>query len=210
MEKYLALAACYIIGAVPFGLIIGKLLRGIDIRDYGSGNIGASNAMRTLGKGPALLVLVLDTAKGLVPVLICRALDMGPNLVVAGALLSVFGHTFSIFLNFKGGKGVATSLGVIFGLNWQIGLIIFVSWVLIVAITRYISLASIVAAVSVPLLMTLWKSQQVPTAYQALACVAAAAIVIKHISNIKRLINGTETRFGQKVSIGDNHDESSC
>lgn len=198
----LALLGCYIVGAIPFGLIIGKLVKGIDIRDFGSGNIGASNVMRTLGKGWALLVFVLDTAKGLVPVLVCaNVLGLPPRFVVAGALLSIVGHTFSVFINFKGGKGVATSLGVIIGLDWRIAAIAFGGWILIVAITRYISVASVIASVSVPLQMYFWKSMNVPRAYQALAAVAAIAIVLKHISNFKRLLNGTESKIGQKVKI---------
>lgn len=205
MVNILALLGCYLAGAIPFGLIIGKTLRGIDIRDFGSGNIGASNVLRTLGTGPALLVFFFDTVKGLAAVLVCRKLfgDASPGSywVVAGALASVLGHSFSVFLRFKGGKGVATSLGVIIGLNWVIALIAFVGWGVLVAATRYISVASIVAAVSVPLQMVFWRSMHVPVAYQALAGVAALVIVIKHKSNIKRLLNGTETRIGQKVNV---------
>lgn len=198
----LSLLACYIIGAIPFGLIVGKLVKGIDIRDFGSGNIGASNVMRTLGAGWALVVFVLDTAKGLVPVLVCsNVLGLPPWIVVVGAMLSILGHTFSLFINFKGGKGVATSLGVIIGLDWRIALIAFSGWVLIVSITRYISVASVIASMSVPLQMIFWKSMNVPIAYQVLASVAAIAIVLKHISNFKRLLNGTENKVGQKVKV---------
>ncbi len=198
----LALLSCYIIGSIPFGLILCKLLRGIDIREYGSGNIGASNVMRTLGTIPGSFVMFLDAAKGFCAVLICYHLglseELRPWIVVAGAMLSILGHTFSMFLRFKGGKGVATSLGVVFGLNWQIGLIAFFGWLTIVAITRYISIASIVIAICVPLQMIFWKSQNVPVAYVFLTSVAALAIVLKHIPNIKRLFTGTETRVGQK------------
>ena len=162
----IALVGCYILGSIPFGLIVGKLVKGIDIRDYGSGNIGTSNVQRILGTGPAILVFVLDTGKGLAAVLVCANLGLGasltPWIVVAGAMLSILGHTFSVFLNFKGGKGVATSLGVIIGLNWQIALIAFVGWILIVAVTRYVSIASILASSSVPLQMVFWKSQTGP------------------------------------------------
>ncbi|MGB9620670.1 MAG: glycerol-3-phosphate acyltransferase, partial [Armatimonadota bacterium] len=116
MTAALCLAASYLLGAIPFGLIVGKLTRGIDIRQFGSGNIGASNVLRTLGPGPALLVFALDTAKGLAAVEICRRFGLSEWWIVAGGLLSVFGHTFSVFLAFKGGKGVATALGVVIGL----------------------------------------------------------------------------------------------
>ncbi|MCX6346032.1 MAG: glycerol-3-phosphate 1-O-acyltransferase PlsY [Armatimonadetes bacterium] len=198
----LALLGCYVMGSVPFGLILCKLLRGIDIRDYGSGNIGASNVMRTLGTIPGSFVMLLDAAKGFSAVLICYHLglteELRPWIVVAGALLSILGHTFSMFLRFKGGKGVATSLGVVFGLNWPIALIAFFGWLIIVAITRYISIASIAIAIYVPLQMIIWKSQNVPIPYVFLTGLAALAIVLKHIPNIKRLLNGTETRVGHK------------
>ena len=201
MTGAVALAACYLAGAIPFGLVVGLVTRGIDIRKFGSGNIGASNVLRTLGIGPALLVFALDTAKGLFAVLLCGWLGLNHYWVVAGALLSVFGHTFSCFLNFRGGKGVATSLGVIIGLNWVIASIAFGLWLLIVAVTRYISVASIIASLSVPLQMVFWKSMHVPAAYQALAGVAALAIVVKHRSNVGRLLSGTEPRIGQRVCV---------
>jgi glycerol-3-phosphate acyltransferase PlsY len=201
MTYAVGLVASYVLGAVPFGLIVGKVTKGIDIRQFGSGNIGASNVLRTLGRGPAMLVFVLDTVKGLAAVLICRALGLGDWWIVGGGLLSVLGHTFSIFLSFKGGKGVATSLGVIIGLSPVIAAIGFGIWVVLVALTRYISIASIVAAVSVPVQMALWKSMNVPVAYLTLACVAAAAILLRHISNIKRLVNGAEPRFGQNAGV---------
>ena len=201
MTHAVGLVASYLLGAVPFGLMVGKLTRGIDIRQFGSGNIGASNVYRTLGPGPALLVFLFDTVKGLGAVLICRALGLGEWWIVLGALLSVLGHTFSIFLGFKGGKGVATSLGVIIGLNPVIAAVAFGIWIALVALTRYISIASIVASVSVPVQMVAWKSMDVPAAYQTLAGVAALAILLRHVSNIKRLVQGTEPKFGQKVAV---------
>lgn len=203
MTELAVLLGCYLVGAVPFGLIVGKVTKGIDIRRFGSGNIGASNVLRTLGKGPALLVFVLDTAKGLAAVLACRAVfgDSGAAAwwVVAGGLASVIGHSFSVFLGFQGGKGVATSLGVIIGLNWIIAACALGLWIVVVAATRYISVASMVAAVSVPAQMILWKEMQAPTAFQVLACVAAALILIRHRSNLVRLVSGTEPRIGSRT-----------
>ncbi|MCE5199202.1 MAG: glycerol-3-phosphate 1-O-acyltransferase PlsY [Armatimonadota bacterium] len=202
MAHWLAPVISYLLGAIPFGLIIG-LSRGIDIRKLGSGNIGASNVLRTLGTGPAVAVFFFDTVKGLAAVIIAHAFGLNPYLVVACGLMSIFGHTFSVFLGFKGGKGVATSLGVIIGLNPVIAGIAFVIWSILVAVTRYISLASIVATIWVALAMVFWKSMGVPIPYQALACVAALAIILKHTSNMKRLINGTEAKIGQKVDLRD-------
>ncbi|MCE5314376.1 MAG: glycerol-3-phosphate 1-O-acyltransferase PlsY [Armatimonadota bacterium] len=208
MRLALALASCYLLGSVPFGMIMG-MLRKVDIRQYGSGNIGASNVLRILGTGPGVLVLVLDTLKGFAAVMICKALGLDAHWVVAGALCGILGHTFSVFLRFRGGKGVATSLGVIFGLNWLIALIAFALWVILVGITRYISLASIIATISVPSMMFFWKSQHVPVAFQALAVVAALAIVVKHTSNVKRLLSGTEAKIGERVDITKKKEEQS-
>ncbi len=198
---YSALVACYFLGAIPFGLMVGKITRGIDIRDYGSGNIGASNVLRTLGTGPAVLVCLFDMVKGLAAVLLCKEVGLNPWWVVVGAMLSVLGHSFSVFLKFRGGKGVATSLGVIIGLDPLIAATTFVAWGLLVLITRYISVASILATVSVPTQMFLWEARGIDTAYKVLATVAALMIVIKHASNIKRLAMGTESRIGQKVDV---------
>lgn len=197
-----ALLASYFLGAIPFGLLVGKVAKGIDIRDFGSGNIGATNVLRTLGPGLAFVVFLLDTAKGFAAVLICRGLGLDPWWVVAGALLAVLGHTFSVFLRFRGGKGVATSLGVIVGLDPVIAGVTFALWLVIAAITRYISVASILAAVSVPLQMIFWHARMVPLPYQLLACAAALTIVLKHKSNIGRLRRGVEAKLGQKVDVG--------
>lgn len=203
--EYLALVACYLLGAIPFGVIVGKVTRGIDIRDFGSGNIGATNVLRTLGLGPAIAVFFFDTVKGLVAVELCKALPLhSPRLeyvVVAGGILSIVGHSFSCFLRFRGGKGVATSLGMIIGLNAPIAAIAFVMWVALAGLTRYISIASIVASTSVPMMMFLWEAQHVPPAYQAVATVAAGLILAKHKTNIKRLLNGTESKLGQRVDV---------
>jgi len=211
MTRAAVLVLCYLFGAVPFGLLIGKLTRGIDIRQFGSGNIGASNVLRTLGMGPALAVFFFDTAKGLAAVLLCHKLGLNQYWTVAGALLSVVGHTFSIFLNFQGGKGVATSLGVIIGLSPVIAAVAVGIWIVLVALTRYISVASMVASASVPVQMILWKSMKVPAAYQVLAGLAALGIILKHKSNLVRLANRTEPRIGQKVDTngkgGDEADE---
>jgi glycerol-3-phosphate acyltransferase PlsY len=197
---YAALIACYLLGAVPYGVIVGKIARGIDIRDYGSGNIGASNVLRTLGRGPAFVVFFLDTIKGTAAVVLCSALGMKPWLVVTGGVLSIIGHSFSVFLRFRGGKGVATSLGMIIGLNPIIAAVAFGFWLVIVGVTRFISVGSILAAASVPAMMFVWDE---PREYQAVALVAALLIVIKHAPNIKRLIAGTETRIGQRVDLVD-------
>lgn len=193
-------------GAIPFGLIIGKVTRGIDIRDFGSGNIGFTNVLRTLGLGPGIAVFFFDTVKGLAAVVLCQRMGMSEYLIVTGGILSIVGHSFSIFLKFQGGKGVATSLGMIIGLNPPIAGIAFVLWLSLVGLTRIISISSIIAAISVPVMMIAWKSQHVPREYQVIAIVATILIVLKHHANIKRLLEGTEARVGQKVQV--NKDDS--
>ena len=139
--------------------------------------------------------------KGLSAVLLCKEAGLNPWWVVVGALLSVFGHSFSVFLKFKGGKGVATGLGMVIGLDPVIAGTAVVGWGLLALITRYISVASILASVSVPVQMFLWEARGIDTAYKVLAAAAALMIVLKHASNIKRLAAGTESRIGQKVSV---------
>lgn len=204
MNIALALTLSYLMGAVPVGVIIGKITRGIDIREFGSGNIGATNVFRTLGPGPAAMVMIGDTLKGLLAVLLCKELTGMPYVVVLGAFLSIIGHSFSVFLGFKGGKGVATSLGMIIGFDWLIAFIAFTSWVLLVAITRYISIASPIAAMSVPVMMFFSPQlfgKPIPVPYQVISLLAALLIVVKHRSNYARLAKGTEPKFGQKVNL---------
>ncbi|MFQ3549864.1 MAG: glycerol-3-phosphate 1-O-acyltransferase PlsY [Armatimonadota bacterium] len=197
----LILLTCYMYGSIPYGLIIGKITKGIDIRDFGSGNIGATNVYRTLGFIPASLVMILDTSKGYLAVFVCMMLGFDPIYVIIGALLALLGHTFSIFLKFSGGKGVATALGIIIGLNWLVAVIALGIWIILTAVTRYVSLASIIATISVPLMMFFWKSQQIPKEYLVFTSVIAICIIIKHKSNIKRLLNGTENKFGKRIDI---------
>ncbi|HPP74457.1 MAG TPA: glycerol-3-phosphate 1-O-acyltransferase PlsY [Armatimonadota bacterium] len=207
MKEAAVLVISYLLGAVPIGLIIGKVTRGVDIRQYGSGNIGATNVLRTLGWGLASMVFIGDTLKGLIAVLLAVKLTSGayqPYYVIGAGLLSVVGHSASPFLGFKGGKGVATSLGVIIGMNWLIAAIAFSAWVLIVAVTRYVSVASILASLSVPVMMFFSKGlfgQPVPREYTVCALAAAFLILLRHRANIKRLVKGNEPRFGQKVKI---------
>jgi len=205
------LALSYLIGSVPVGLIVGKLTRGVDIRKFGSGNIGFTNAWRTLGWGPGIVVFVLDVAKGVGPVLLSKQLGMGPLAVIGSGLLAILGHNFSVFLKFSGGKGVSTSLGVIIGIAPAIAATALGFWLVLLAITRYVSVSSIVAAASVPTLM--WLSPRIygfPVAleYRVLALVAAALILVRHSSNLKRLCAGTEPKVGQPATAhGGDRDE---
>ena len=203
------LAAAYLIGSIPFALLIGFAWKRVDIRRYGSGNIGATNVLRVLGWPAALLCFVLDAAKGLWPVWYAQSLpDADPLVVVGAALAAIAGHNFPVFLGFRGGKGVATGLGVLIGIAPHIAGLVFFLWVLVVVVTRYISVASVIAGASVPLLMLLSSRLQdtywgrpVPQEYLCLGIVGAGFIVIKHRSNFVRLMNGTEPRVGQRVAV---------
>lgn len=196
------LLAAYILGSIPFGLIVGKLAKGVDIREHGSGNIGATNVLRILGPRWASVVFILDILKGFVPTFIAGNLGLTSDwfVVLAGAI-AAFGHTFSVFIRFKGGKGVATSLGVIIGLNPIIaglGLLIFL---IVTFIWRYVSLGSCIGTLSVFLMMLFWKSMDTPLSYKVVVGILIIAIIAKHIPNLKRIINGTEAKIGQKIDI---------
>jgi len=202
----LLLAICaFFLGAIPFGFIAGKL-RGVDLRQVGSGNIGATNVMRELGKGPGSIVLLLDVLKGLAPVLAARSLLLLPSWWVVGiGLCAILGHIYSPFVRFRGGKGVATSLGVLIGLSPLIAAISFALFVLVVLLTRYVSLGSIVGAVAQAVLFWVLPPGATPAEnlpYRLFGLVAAVFVIIRHRANIQRLLRGEENRFGAKKSTG--------
>ena len=201
------IAASYFAGAVPFGLIVVRKLKGIDIRTAGSGNIGTTNVARAAGKKIALLVLALDFAKGFAPVFGAQVL--GPlygetRLVpIACGLMAVVGHMFPIYLKFKGGKGVATGAGMLTALAPEALLAAFAVWVAMFAITRYVSLASICAAVILPVSFVAIKGGKAfgEDIWITVFCVILGALVItRHYSNIKRLLAKTENRFAERPS----------
>ncbi|MDI6786300.1 MAG: glycerol-3-phosphate 1-O-acyltransferase PlsY [bacterium] len=191
----------YLLGAIPFGYLAGKLLKGIDIREYGSGNLGATNVYRTVGKITGIIVLLLDIGKGLLAVIVADSFALNGLiinreliLIIAG-LCAVMGHNWPLYLKFKGGKGVATSVGIFIGLAPVAMMICIGLFVIIVAIWRYISLGSIVIALSLPLLMYYLNYGIHLTTFSAMVGIF---IILRHISNIKRLYLGTENKFGQK------------
>ena len=184
--------AAYLIGSIPMGLIFGKLIWKKDLRRFGSHNIGATNAWRILGRKAGLLIFILDFIKGQLGVLLGAYLFASPGAMVVGGLFAVLGHIFPIFIGFKGGKGVATGLGVISALMPKVTLIVVVVWVVLTLITRYVSVASIVAAVLTPILAAAFKE---PIIYFLFALVIAAFIVFRHKENIQRLKAGRENKF---------------
>jgi acyl phosphate:glycerol-3-phosphate acyltransferase len=195
----LSLLCGYLLGSVPFGLLAGRLY-GVDVREHGSKNIGATNVWRVCGRKYGLPVFFLDAAKGAAAVWIGYGIAMrwGGDVawcMVVGGMACVLGHSFPVWLNFKGGKGVATSLGAIIGLMWQVSLVVFALWAILFAITRYVSLASIVAAAAFPVVAFCFGARGPVLGF---AVVAAALVIIRHKSNIQRLLAGTEKRFGGK------------
>lgn len=191
-EYLLAGVLAYLIGAVPSGLILGKLFWHTDLREHGSRNIGATNAWRTLGKGAGIAVFIADSLKGQAGVLLGLYLVGTPLAAVTGGLLAIIGHSFSLFLRFHGGKGVATSLGVLTMLMGNVTLIVFAVWFVIVYATRYVSLGSVVAGFLTPILAALFSY---PMEYIVFAVIAALLVIVRHRENIKRLMNGTENKI---------------
>jgi glycerol-3-phosphate acyltransferase PlsY len=193
----------YIIGAIPFSYILGKLFKGIDIREYGSGNVGATNLIRSVGKLPGLIALLLDALKGFIVVIFAAgffyrpaALPSLPLFKCMLGLAVVFGHIWTVFLKFRGGKGVATAIGVFIGLAplaMAFGLCI---WGLSALIFRYVSLSSIIMAISLPVIMFILNK---PNEYILFACLLGAFIIYRHRANISRIINGTEYKIGQRL-----------
>jgi glycerol-3-phosphate acyltransferase PlsY len=185
--------AAYLLGCVPFGIVMARLFGLGDLRKIGSGNIGATNVLRTGNRTAAALTLILDAGKGGIAVLVARALFAEDAAQVAG-LAAIAGHCFPIFTGFRGGKGVATFLGTILALFWPAGLAACATWLLVAAVTRYSSLSALVAAALSPVAMALLGRPEA-----ILLCVCLAVLIaIRHKDNIARLRNGTETKIGQK------------
>ncbi len=185
----------FLLGSIPFGSVIADM-KGIDLRKVGSGNIGATNVLRAAGKGAAFLTLLGDMLKGVFAVALAKMLGVGPIFEGIAGIAAIAGHNFSLFLKFRGGKGVATSLGVILIYMPQAGILTVIAWLIVVVITRYSSLGAILSLGSLPLTGFLMGY---PGEKLALAGVISALIIIRHLENIKRLIKGTERRIGEKA-----------
>lgn len=214
MATYIIVAIiAYLLGSISFSVIISKKMAGFDVREKGSGNAGSTNVLRTVGKKAAVLTLICDILKGVISILIAIFIgsivkDVNKELLVQIAGIAVvLGHTFPIFFGFKGGKGVATSLGVILMSNWQIGLICLVFALVLMALTRMVSLGSCGAAVLFPVL-TLFMNENYTVltdgksgkTYFIYSIILAIIVLYNHRSNIKRILNGTENKlsFGKK------------
>ena len=186
-----ALAIGYLLGSVPFGLLFSLAFGEGDVRKIGSGSIGATNVLRTGNYAAAALTLLFDAAKGALPVFLAREL-LGADAALFAALGAFLGHLFPLWLGFRGGKGVAVSLGILLTLYWPVGLLAFASWLATVAIFRISSLAALVAAILTPLLMLAFGQHHVA----ALTLILAVLVFFIHSQNIRRLLHGQEPRIG--------------
>lgn len=213
IANFAGLMLAYLLGAFPTAYLAGKALKGIDIREHGSRSVGATNALRTLGRWPALLVLVVDVLKGVAAIVLVRAIlswlqtapfgepppgldpqAWAPWMVCAAGLLVVLGHSRSIWLNFSGGKSAAAGLGVLLAMSWPVGLGAVAVFAAVLAISRIASLSSMLAAVAA---VALVFGLDHPLAYRLLVIAGALYVIARHRANVQRLLAGTEPRLGQ-------------
>lgn len=187
----------YLLGSISFSYLIARWVKGVDIREHGSGNAGATNTLRVLGKGPAILVLLLDAFKGLIAVYLGYLLigDQPWMLAICG-MLAIIGHNWPIFLRFRGGKGVATTIGVVIALFFYAGLISGVIAIILIVITRFVSLGSLVFTASLPFVLLAFQNYY-PPAYLWLSVAMALLAIIRHRKNINSLFQGTERKIGE-------------
>jgi len=197
-----SITIAYLLGSIPFGYLLVRVFRKQDIRTKGSGNIGATNVLRSGAKALGLATLLLDLLKGLAAVLVARYLANGNyDVAVAAAVAAVLGHVFPVWLGFRGGKGVATALGVFLALTWPSavgGLLVFI---VVFALSRYVSLASIVAAIALPILAFYFVRPWTPVITFGFLFLPLL-VIVKHHGNIQRLLSGTENRFGRGPDTG--------
>jgi glycerol-3-phosphate acyltransferase PlsY len=199
----LVILISYILGSIPFGYIVSKLVKKIDIRDYGSGNIGATNTLRILGPFMASIVLIGDIGKGYFSIYLSRLISQDSIFILTMAGLAVIcGHDWSLFLKFKGGKGVATTFGVILALNPMISILAAIVWGIVIINTRYASLSSISAVISIMIFTILFKQ---PYEYIIFSMIIIILTIFRHQENIKRLKLGNESKIGEKIRIKKNN-----
>ncbi|UCH52365.1 MAG: glycerol-3-phosphate 1-O-acyltransferase PlsY [Pseudomonadota bacterium] len=205
MLYYLLPVGAYLIGSISSAIVIARIMGLRDPREVGSKNPGATNILRYGGKKAAILTLVGDTLKGVIPVLIARALTDDATVLAATALAAFVGHLYPVFFGFQGGKGVATALGVSLALNGWFGLALLATWIVVALVTRYSSLSALVAALSAPF-YAWWLMQH--SAYLTMVVAMSALLIYRHQANIRNLLAGKESRIGQKSTAANANSQS--
>ncbi|MDP7102847.1 MAG: glycerol-3-phosphate 1-O-acyltransferase PlsY [SAR202 cluster bacterium] len=203
MIEYLVLVPiAYLVGSLPFGLIAGKIVTGTDIRDFGSGKTGMTNVLRTAGPVPAALVLLLDMGKAVVAVVVARILFDSTGAEAAAAVAVMIGHNWPVFVQFRGGRGIASGYGGLLILSWPAFIVATLVGVSLIAGTRYVSLGSITAAVLGSLVLIITAATgHAPMAYIWFGVFGTALVVVRHKDNIHRLLQGTEPKIGQRANL---------
>lgn len=202
LMSIIAIVAAYLVGSINFSILLSKIISGKDIRESGSGNAGATNMLRTYGKKMGIITLLLDLLKGILVVSICRLINIAEEWTYIAGVVVALGHNFPIFFGFKGGKGVATSLGVAFVLDWRIGILIAIIGVGAIALTRYVSLGSMLggAVFIVAQLAKMIYMGDFNIIKMVCSVILGGLLIYRHRANITRLINGTENKLGAKKS----------
>ena len=195
---FVTIPIAYLLGSIPFGYLLVKFFNKRDIREVGSGNIGATNVLRSGAKGLGVATLLLDLGKAFAAVRLAQYLAPGNyDLAVMAAVAAILGHVFPLWLGFRGGKGVASALGLMLALNWRAGASVFGVFLVVLLVSHYVSLGSILGAASFPFLLLYFLPVRTPLIIAG-AIFMALLVIVKHHQNIQRLMNGTENRFGNK------------
>ncbi len=195
----LILLLSYLFGSFPSGYLVGRIAKGIDIRSVGSGSTGATNVLRHIGRRAAITVFLLDVFKGVLSILLAKYFLLNDSWQVAVGLSTLIGHIWPIWLNWKGGKAVATGLGVFLGISWQVGLSTLGVFIVMILIFRIVSLASISAAIALPYIMYLsFETTNISLPFLVISVLAMSLVIWRHRENIVRLIRGKEPRIGQQ------------
>ena len=198
LSQIIILLAGYCLGSLPNGFLAGKWISGVDLREIGSGSTGATNVFRHVGKRAAFVVFVLDVGKGVLAVLLAKAFMAEEMIQVAAGLAALIGHIWPIWLRGKGGKAVATGLGILLGISWEVGLASLGIFITVLVFSRIVSLSSIASAISLPMLMSIhFQGDNFRPAYLIVALLATSMILWRHRSNLKRLRIGNEPRIGR-------------
>lgn len=196
---YLVIFISYLIGSISFGYIFCKVIKGVDIRNYGSGNTGATNISRILGLGPSVIVFILDALKGISAIYLTRFFAESPIIIILAGIAVIVGHNWPVFFGFRGGRGIATSLGVLFAISPVVFIWLLIIGISVVALSRYISLGSVSGAVALPFLMWHFKLE---LPFIIFGILMSSLAIIRHIPNLKRLKEGKESKIGEKVNLG--------